>query len=239
LLRSFIQKKIDARCGNFVYGGLPTYLREIIEGHLNDCLEKTQAATRLLLRLEQSGHTRNERYFRECKDKFLNHLKMQRELASKNPVLQDLHRVVSQEKPPPHASFVSSINLATTNLRKAGIPLADELQLAKLLPPHPTDAALEDMAKASAGFEVALRRFVDYVPLVVDTELVRGVCHELAGTLRRNFRFSEPGAADRCRELLREPLEIHEDRARVKQKLQRLSRAEEVLRDFWFGGQVN
>jgi len=114
----------------------------------------------LLFKLERTGHTRNEDYFRQCKDKFLNHLRMQRELALKNIVLRDLSRMVSQEKPPPHASFVSSITSATAALRKAGIPLANELQLAKLLPSHPTDSALEDMAKASAGFEGAPRRLI-------------------------------------------------------------------------------
>ena len=139
------------------------FVSEIVEGHLNERLEKTQAATRLILKLEQGGDTRNERFFLECKEKFLNHLKMQRELALKNPVLQDLSRMVSQEKAKksqPHASFVSSITSATAALRKAGIPLANELQLAKLLPSHPTDSALEDMAKASAGFEGAPRRLI-------------------------------------------------------------------------------
>jgi len=91
----------------------------------------------------------------------------------------------------------------------------------------------------NCGPLVALRRFVDYIPLVVDTELVRGVCHELGSTLRRSFRFSEPNAAERCRDLLREPLETQDDRARFRQRLQRLSRAEEELRDFWFQGPAN
>jgi len=82
---------------------------------------------------------------------------------------------------------------------------------------------------------VALRRFVDYVPLVVDTELVRGVCQDLSATLRRSFRFSEPGAAGRCSELLQEPRERQAARRELRQKLDRLARADDELRflDFW------
>lgn len=80
---------------------------------------------------------------------------------------------------------------------------------------------------------VALHRFVDYVPLVVDTELVRGVSQDLAATLRQSFSFSEPNAAERCREFLREPLEVQQERDHLRQKLNRLSRAAEELKDFW------
>lgn len=41
------------------------------------------------------------------------------------------------------------------HLTKAGFPRIDERDLAKLLRPQGSDAALEDMAKASAGFEGA------------------------------------------------------------------------------------
>ena len=40
-------------------------------------------------------------------------------------------------------------------LNKAGFPHVEELDLAKLLRPQSSDAALEDMAKACAGFEGA------------------------------------------------------------------------------------
>ncbi len=124
-LQDFIKKTIDARCGKFSHNGLPIHLRYVrvsvlhiyddtlcrdtIQGHLQACFDRTRTATALLLKLEHTGNTRNERYYRECKDMFLSHLKMQRELATKNPLLRDLH--------------------------------------------HPSDSALEDMAKASAGFE--------------------------------------------------------------------------------------
>jgi ubiquinone biosynthesis protein UbiJ len=83
------------------------------------------------------------------------------------------------------------------------------------------------------ALSVALHRFVDYVPLIVDTELVQGVCQDLAKVLRRSLRFSESNAAERCADFLREPDEIQEDRERLKQKLDRLTRAKEELTDFW------
>jgi len=80
---------------------------------------------------------------------------------------------------------------------------------------------------------VALHRFVDYVPLVVDTELVRGICQDLASVLRQSFKFSEPNVGERCREFLQEPLDVKKEREFLEQKLRRLARAEEELRNFW------
>jgi hypothetical protein len=112
-------------------------------------------AAKLLLKLERSGHTRNERHYRECKDAFLTQLKLQRDLASKNSVLRDLHRMATPSDIVAPATFVASINQAKAQLSRAGFPPINELDLAKLLRPQATDAALEDMAKASAGFEGA------------------------------------------------------------------------------------
>jgi hypothetical protein len=122
---------------------------------LQDRVGETQKATKLLLKLERNAHTRNDRYYRECKDKFLSHLKIQRGLAVGDPVLRDLVRLASPRpgEPTPHVSFITPVNTAKVALSKAGFPAVDELTLAKLFPPQPTDAGLEDMAKASAGFE--------------------------------------------------------------------------------------
>lgn len=170
-LSNFIHGTINTRCSQFTHGGLIGHLwcgrisiwswcacadtstREAVEAHLGECLARTRNATSLLLKLERSGHTRNERYYRECKDAFLTQLKLQRDLASKNSVLRDLHRLASQSDGQPPATFTSSISQAKSHLSKAGFPPIGELDLAKLLRPQATDSALEDMAKASAGFE--------------------------------------------------------------------------------------
>jgi hypothetical protein len=168
-LQNFIKKTIEVRCKQFSHSELPIHLRYVrvsvlhiyddilrrdtIQGHLEECLVKTGTATSLLLKLERTGHTRNERYYRECKDKFLSHLKMQRELAAKNPVLRDLHRLASPNGTQPTPAFISAMSAAKAALNKAGFPAIDELAFARILPPHPSDSALEDMAKASAGFE--------------------------------------------------------------------------------------
>jgi len=201
---------------------------------LQECIRRTRTATTLLLKLERNGHTRNDRYYRDCKDKFLSHLKMQHGLASSenSTVVRDLNRMTSPGQPSVPPAFASAINAAKASLGKVGLSV-EERSFVKLLPPQPADSALEDMASASAGFEVALHRFVDYVPLVVDTELVRGVCGDLAPVLRRSFRFSEPGAAERCSDFLQEPHEVKEEREHLKQRLHRLTLATEELSDFW------
>ena len=74
---------------------------------------------------------------------------------------------------------------------------------------------------------------MDYVPLVIDTELVRGICENLTATLRKSFRLSEPGSMERCREYLQEPQEVQGEREHLRRKLHRLTQAEDELRDFW------
>ena len=85
---------------------------------------------------------------------------------------------------------------------------------------------------------VALHRFVDYVPLIVDTELIQGVCQGLATILRRSFRFNDPGAAERCSEFLRESAEVQERREYLKQRKRRLALAKVELTDFPFWAQA-
>jgi hypothetical protein len=232
-----------------------TSFREAIDGHLEECLSTTRIATNMLLKLEQRVHTRNDSYYRDYKDKFLSHFKLQRELAARNTLLRDLNNMASPDGTKPHAQFVNHINQAISALGRAGFSGVNVLQLAKLLEPEASDPALEDMAAACAGFEgashrifsflhdgssythkllVALHRFVDYVPLIVDTELVQGACQGLATILRRSFRFRDPGAVERCNEFLRETAEVQEKREYLRQKKRRLALAKIELSDFGF-----
>jgi hypothetical protein len=139
-----------------------TFPRGVIDVHLKECLERTQDATKLLLKLERSGHTRNDRYYREFKDKFLSHFKLHRELASQSTLLRDLTHMASPNGPQPHAPFTNQINSAISSLGKAGFSGVDVLQLAKLLPSQLSDPALEDMAAASAGFEGAFHLIASF-----------------------------------------------------------------------------
>ena len=137
----------------------------MIDGHLNQCITKTQIATNMLLELERSasGHTRNDRYYREYKDKFLSHFKLQRESAAHGTLLRDLTNMVSQTGNQPHVQFQHNVNQAVSNLGKAGFTGINPLQLAKILNLQSSDPALEDMAAACAGFEGASHRIVSFL----------------------------------------------------------------------------
>ena len=130
----------------------------MVDGHLRECLGRTQIAINILLKLERSGHTRNDFYYREYKDKFLSHFKLQRELAAKSTLLRDLNNMASSSGPQPHAPFVNHVNQAISALGKAGFSGISPLQLAKLIPSQSSDPALEDMAAICAGFEGASHR---------------------------------------------------------------------------------
>jgi hypothetical protein len=110
----------------------------------------------MLLKLERSGHTRNDRYYREYKDKFLSHFKLQRDTATHGTLLRDLTNMASTSGAQPHAQFKNHITQGLSSLGKAGFSGLDELDLAKLLHTQASDPALEEMAAACAGFEGAL-----------------------------------------------------------------------------------
>lgn len=135
----------------------------MIDGHLRECFERTQIATKMLLKLERSGHTRNDCYYREYKDKFLTHFKLQRELTAKSTLLRDLNNMASPNGTQPHAQFVNHINQALSALGRAGFHGIDVLKLAKLLSSQASDPALEDMAAACAGFEGASHRIAPFL----------------------------------------------------------------------------
>jgi hypothetical protein len=117
----------------------------------------------MLLKLERSGHTRNDGYYREYKDKFLTYFKLQRELTSPSTLLRDLNNMVSPNASQPHAHFQNNVKQALSFLGKAGFPGIDALQLANLLASQPSDPALEDMAAACAGFEGASHRIASFL----------------------------------------------------------------------------
>jgi len=209
----------------------------------------------MILKLEQSGHTRNDCYYREYKDKFLSHFKLQRETAAQGTLLRDLNNMASQNGTQPHAQFQNHVNQGMSALGRAGFTGLDVLQLAKLLRPQSSDPALEDISAVCAGFEgashciasllhdgssrndkslVALHRYVDYVPLIVDTELVQGVCQGLARILRGSFNFNDPGAAERCSDFLRESVEVRDKREYLKQRKRRLALAKLELTEYGF-----
>jgi hypothetical protein len=117
----------------------------------------------MLLKLERSGHTRNDCYYREYKDKFLTHFKLQRELTARSILLRDLNNMASPNGNKPHAQFVNHINQALSALGRAGFSGVDVLKLAKLISTQSSDPALEDMAAACAGFEGASHRIVPFL----------------------------------------------------------------------------
>jgi len=118
----------------------------------------------MLLRLERSGHTRNDRYYREYKDKFLSHFKLQREpeTAPNGTLLRNLNNMASQTGTQPHAQFVNGVNQGISAFGKVGLPV-NVLQIAKLISSESSDPALEDMAAACAGFEGASHRVASFL----------------------------------------------------------------------------
>ena len=153
------------------------------------------------------------------------------------PLSHRLARLCRTSQKPDSLGSVSSIWPSSSTLKLPILRSKTWPRQAQALKVRPHPIALlpygGTSSKPRTGLLVSLHRFVDYVPLVIDTELVRGICQDLTATLRKSFRLSDPDAADRCRDLLREPDDVQRDREDLQLRLGRLNKAEDELRVFW------
>ncbi|KAI0060571.1 hypothetical protein BV25DRAFT_945522 [Artomyces pyxidatus] len=235
-----IESLVNKTFEHYEYGGFKSEVLHIVGAHLKTCKDRAIEQVEALLRYEQKVHTENAGFYREYLDKFLTHYKAQRAPADGRPALHHLQKSPYNKSSTEKATsdFQASINLVMTHLNKIGVPMSDPTTLAKLLPPDSDATALMVMAQASAFFEdvvhvVAYRRFVDYVLIAVEDELVAGLERGISEALAQGFRFSDANVVERCQALLQESPNIAELRDSLLKKQKRLLDAREQLSLYW------
>ncbi|KAF8315707.1 P-loop containing nucleoside triphosphate hydrolase protein [Clavulina sp. PMI_390] len=104
-----------------------------------------------------------------------------------------------------------------------------------LLPLLPTDSsneAIEIMADVRAYWQVAFKRFADYVSLAIDMEFVRGFGKDLGVALLHDLGISGPKAKDQCAAYVAEPREIAAERENIRHQLDRLETAQSMIEEW-------
>ena len=83
---------------------------------------------------------------------------------------------------------------------------------------------------------VAFKRCVDYIPLAIDMEFVRGFRKGLSGLLFQELGVSGRDADKKCSEYLSEPLEIVIKRKELRDSLKLLEEARDAIDDWAANG---
>lgn len=129
-------------------------------------------------------------------------------------------------------------------------------ELIKLIPPSSSDQAIEIFADVRAYWQgalnylglgtflfahfslgvVAFKRCVDYIPLAIDMELVRGFGRNISGLLFQELGVSGADAEEKCAKYLAEPPELAAKREDLQNKLRGLEDARDVIEDWRMNG---
>ncbi|KAF8323490.1 P-loop containing nucleoside triphosphate hydrolase protein, partial [Cantharellus anzutake] len=110
-------------------------------------------------------------------------------------------------------------------LRDFGLPHSVD-DVLKLLPSDSADEAIEIMSDVRAYWQVAFKRFNDYISLAIDMDYVRGFGDELNDKLRRRLCATDE---DQCREYFALPPYVVARRAMLQARLGRLEAAQREI----------
>ncbi|KAI9456485.1 P-loop containing nucleoside triphosphate hydrolase protein [Boletus coccyginus] len=215
ILRADLVKLVDAHFAHMGNGNAKQAILMIVHDHLDEAATQTKQRIQWLLELEKNPTTLNTHYYADYKDQFLTFYKAAQDDS-------DLVTRLQQVRGDP-------VNRVLSGLNELGIS-AKATDLPKLLPPDPTEAALNIMASVRAYFQVAYKRFVDMVPMAIDHELVRGVKEGIDRALQEGLQITGPDAYNRCKGMLEERISIVTIRRDIEEKRQRLLAARQELR---------
>ncbi|EGN91813.1 hypothetical protein SERLA73DRAFT_127992 [Serpula lacrymans var. lacrymans S7.3] len=195
--------------------------------HLDKCASKSQKHIEWLLEVEKPPLTLNVHYYSDYKDKFLSYYKGRRGRGTQ--ILKSLISPQSLEKESSEAAR-SSINIALSELTKAGLDGVKAADFMKLCPMDPMEPALVIMA-------VAYKRFADMIPMAIDHDLVRGLETGPERILIKNLEATGTGGYERCQLLLEEQHSTRIRREELQKKRKRLNTAKDELRQLHTYGQ--
>ncbi|KAF8340500.1 uncharacterized protein EI90DRAFT_2906014, partial [Cantharellus anzutake] len=106
-----------------------------------------------------------------------------------------------------------------------GLPSSVE-DVLKLLPSDSADEAIEIMSDVRAYWQVAFKRFDDYISLAIDMDYVRGFGEELIARLIRRLNATDE---DRCREYFALPPHVAAHLRTLQERLRRLEEAQREI----------
>jgi hypothetical protein len=76
---------------------------------------------------------------------------------------------------------------------------------------------------------VAYKRFIDYIPMIIDRNLLRGFAKTLNDALIKGLELGQDGSSERCAALLQEDPDLEQEREFLSRSLERFKGARAKL----------
>ncbi|KAF8589012.1 hypothetical protein K439DRAFT_1333756 [Ramaria rubella] len=225
LMSQHMKRLVDLHFGKHVHSGLHARVMAIVREKLRTLHGTTLQRLNNLLSVEGLPFTLNHMYLKEYKDKFLTHYRdIRRRSKGQDTIVR---------------RFQISEGAVSTQLHNELVDLTELLQrfgltcttadLHRLLPEDGFEPALDIIATVRAYFHVAFKRFIDLVPLEVDSEFVRGFDRTIRNALIVGLDVK---SSERCALWLQDSPEVVGRRRELMATKQRLEAARAELSSF-------
>ncbi|KIM19796.1 hypothetical protein M408DRAFT_334259 [Serendipita vermifera MAFF 305830] len=214
-LRTLVLQHFSA----FSSGGLTDTIWRTVLEQLKNCKERTLQKMQECIALEhEEPVTVNEHYLADYKRKFQSRYKAARKIhIEHSPNLQNLVDGGYQN--------TSTMRNALVHLAEMGLNDVQKDDLLRLIPSDSADTAIEIMAEVRAYYQVAFKRFVDYIPMIIDFELLKGFDRTLDDALFKGMALGEDQLRQRCEAFLKEDPAIVRRRELLHRDLERFESA--------------
>jgi len=163
--------------------------------------------------------TVNEDTLSDYKSKFLAHYRAMH-LTQNNGANGTLQSFIAGNYD--HHSY---FNTAVANLSNMGFQGLTRQDFLRLLKPGGDEEAMEIMAECRAYYQVAYKRFVDCVPMIVDYHLLKGFNRTIHDFLFKHLALGEEDARDVCAMYLEEEPDVVSRRTTLMSMLNRMETA--------------
>ncbi|KAH9833436.1 P-loop containing nucleoside triphosphate hydrolase protein [Rhodofomes roseus] len=236
ILTTYVRQIVTQHFAKFAHGGLQQSVVNIMNEHIKECCTQTIARVSWILALEQRPCTLNGHYYSNYRDTFMSRYRAYRTNSSSSDLMSKLERYPSALRSVKMTTdFQLEVTTVLSGLSAIGISGTKATDLPKLLPTDPYEPALNIMACVRAYFQVAYKRYVDYVPMAVDHELVLGLDKDgaLESVLLKGLGITGPDGQRRCKDFLQEPPNVVTRRQELQKRWERLDTAKKELMDIW------
>ncbi|KAG8846837.1 hypothetical protein FRB91_000412 [Serendipita sp. 411] len=209
-----LKELVAIHFGQYAAGGLEKAILEIILTQLKICSTKTQGKMAECVALEhEEPMTSNEGYLAHYKTQFLASYKA----YYKHPILGDRQS----------STYMRNV---IDNLAKMGITHNETDLLLRLFPINTSDptiaeAAISIMAEVRAYYQVAFKRFVDYLAMIIDFNLLKGLDRTIYDALFTGLSLGKYNVRERASNFLKEDPDISRRRTILDQDLERFTNA--------------
>ncbi|KAH9915501.1 P-loop containing nucleoside triphosphate hydrolase protein [Fomitopsis serialis] len=235
ILTTYVKQIINQHFSKFTQGGLHQHVIAVVNEHIKERCAETIKKVLWLLELEQQPCTLNGHYYSDYRDKFVSHYRAHRSSSGSGSLLTKLGEYPGTNSANRQTEFQKNTAQVLSGLSAIGISGVKATDLPKLLPSDPYEPALNIMACVRAYFQVAYKRYVDYVPMAVDRELILGLDMDgaLESVLLKGLGITGPDGPRRCKEFLQEPPNVVTRRQELQKRWERLDTAKKELMDIW------